>query len=202
MIDYSSLFEPEKQEQAELSKPRRKIKVLPIVLGVVLLPILVMVGWFGFLYLRPQLEELLDLVSPQGTPTQAASLVTEPVPAQFTPDSTVTTAPTAPSPTATPTQPAAIQDCLEWSSVTLDHLGQQICVQGKYSKQFKRDDGTYVMTFSDEPGAFQLWSYPKPFDWYTQESDSACVVARGWVQTSGVRPIIILGSKGTMEACP
>ncbi|MCC7128978.1 MAG: hypothetical protein IT297_01135 [Anaerolineae bacterium] len=185
-----------------LPKPRRRIKVLPIILGIILLPILVLAGWFGFLYFRPQLERLSFFALPQQTPTEAAPLETEPALAQTTPTSIATLEPTASSPAATPTESAAIPDCLEWSSVTLDHLDQQICVQGEYIQQFKRGDGTFVMVFSDDPGTFQIWSYPKPFDWYTQESDAPCVVAHGWVQTSGVRPIIILGSRGTMEACP
>lgn len=199
-MDYSSLFEPETEEQDVLPKRRRKIKLLPIILGVILLPILVIFGWFGLLILRPRLEGMLR-VAQQPTRAEAAPPVT--VPAEVNPPSlTSTPVPTATLTEPTATQPAVLSDCLVWSNVTLDHLNQKICVQGDYISTYQRDDGTYVMVFSEEPGTFQVWSYPKAFEWYMQGSDSNCVVAHGWIQTSGVRPMIMLGSKGTLEVCP
>lgn len=201
MMDYSSLFEAEQQEQAVLPKSRRKFRFVPVVVSVVLLPVLVLLGWFGFMLLRPRLEGLLRFVSQQAPPEQAAVPVAV---ATQTPivTPTVVHPPTATQPSPTATEPAAFPDCYEWQSVSLDLLGEQICVHGEYLRHFRRDDATYVMVFSEDPGTFQVWSYPKPFDWYMQGSDSTCIVARGWVQTSGVRPVIILGSKGSMEACP
>lgn len=201
MIDYSSLFEAEQPEQLALPKKRRWFKFAPALVGAVLLPVLVLLGWFGFMLLRPRLEGLLKFVSKQSPPEQAAASVTV---ATQTPLATATSIdlPTATQLPATATEPGAFPDCYEWQSVSLDLLGEQICVYGEYIRSFRRDDATYVMVFSEDPGTFQLWSYPKPFDWYMKGSDSTCIIARGWVQTSGVRPVIILGSKGTMEACP
>jgi hypothetical protein len=203
MMDFSSLFEPEAKEQVELKKPRRRFRPWPVLLSVILLPLLVLVGWFGFLFLRPRLEPLLGLVlrrpaaqesTPASTETTAALLSTGTAVPSLTP--------TQPQPTPSATLAAAIPECAEWSQVTLDQLDQKMCVFGEYVRQYQRDDGTYVMVFSEDPGTFQVWSYPKAFEWYLKGVDSTCVMARGWIQTSGVRPIIILGSKGTLEPCP
>jgi hypothetical protein len=115
-----------------------------------------------------------------------------------------------PRPTRTPTEGATeapadalapVPDCLLWSDVTLDHVSQKLCIYGEYLRIFQKFDDTYVMAFSDEPGAFQIWSDPKPMQMYLPETDP-CIVVRGWVMTSGVRPIIIMRTSSVLEPCP
>jgi len=201
MTDYSPLFEmdPDYQKVA----PRRSRK--PVVLASILLPVLVVAGLLAFWFLQPRLGPLLQLVMARvnRAPPALATAVppTATVQAAALPSATVIPALTAtrqlPSPTATTLQP----ECLDWSAVTLEQLGQELCVQGEYLQTSLRSDGTYVMVFSQDPGAFQVWSYPKSFEWYLKGSQATCVVARGSLNTSGIRPIIILGAHGVMEAC-
>ena len=85
--------------------------------------------------------------------------------------------------------------------VTVDHVSQKGCVYGEYERLYQKDDQTYVMTFGEGEGSFQLWSWPKPMERYLPEGGGRCVVARGWIKTSGVRPIIILRTADTLESC-
>jgi hypothetical protein len=137
-------------------------------------------------------------VSP--TPTIQSIVTKTPI---RTPSAIIHTSPTS-SPTsvlATIENPA-LAGCLHWSSVTVDIVGQNVCVYGEYMSISQKQDQSYVLTFSDEPGTFQVWSYPRPFEPYLPENGDRCVVIRGWLKTSGVRPIIILGTLGKMEPCP
>jgi hypothetical protein len=92
--------------------------------------------------------------------------------------------------------------CLQWATVTQEIVGQNVCVYGEYLSISQKQDNAYVMSFSDQPGTFQVWSYPKPFDPYLPKNGDRCVVIRGWMKTSGVRPIMILGAQGKLESCP
>jgi hypothetical protein len=112
------------------------------------------------------------------------------------------------SPTSLPTSAVATEEnpamagCMHWSSVTLEMVGQNVCVYGDYLGISQKQDQSYVLTFSDEPGTFQVWSYPRPFEPYLPKNGERCVVIRGWMKTSGVRPIMIIGTLGKMEPCP
>lgn len=201
MMDFSSLFEAEAHEKVELEKPPREIRWQPILFGVILLPIFVLVGWFGFLFLRPNLEGLLNLIRQPAVQAGVVPTATESQMALvFTPTDTL--APTVTPPPATATVTPSSNGCLNWSEVRMEDVNRKICVEGEFIRHFQREDGTYVMLFSEDAGTFQVWSFPKPFEWYLKGKDKNCVIVEGWVQTSGVRPIIILGSKGTLEACP
>ncbi len=104
-------------------------------------------------------------------------------------------------PPATPTM-SVEPGCQGWEQVSLALVGQEICVQGTYLSEYRKDDGVYVMVFSEQAGAFQVWSSKRPFSYYLQTGVSKCVIVRGWVMTSGVRPFIMLGKGGRMETCP
>jgi hypothetical protein len=103
---------------------------------------------------------------------------------------------------ATPTAEDIRTDCVLWSEVTLNQVGEIICVYGDYLEIIERDDGTHVMTFSIEAGSFNIWSNPKPMWWYLENIQGACIIVQGEIISSGVRPVILLGSQDTMEACP
>jgi hypothetical protein len=112
------------------------------------------------------------------------------------------------SPTSIPSQVAAtgenpaLAGCIPWSSVTMEIVGQNVCIFGDYQSISQKQDSTYVLNFSDEAGAFQVWSYPKPFEPYLPKDGKQCVVVRGWMKTSGIRPIMIIGAQGKLEPCP
>jgi hypothetical protein len=96
---------------------------------------------------------------------------------------------------------AAVTDCLHWSEVSSEMVGQELCVYGEFETIFQKEDQTYVMSFSEQEGAFQIWSWPKPMEDYLPEGDERCIMARNWLKTSGVRPIIILRRVDTLESC-
>jgi len=98
--------------------------------------------------------------------------------------------------------PPGLEDCILWSSVSMDLVGKNLCVYGDYSTIGQKQDQAYVLSFSDEPGTFQVWSYPKPIEPYLSKDGSRCVVIRGWIITSGVRPVIVIGPQGKLEPCP
>jgi len=130
------------------------------------------------------------------SPTAALTATAETRPtASPSPVPTDTASPVTPAP---PLQPG----CLGWEQVSQSQLGQEICVQGTYLREYQKEDGVYVMVFSEQPGSFQVWSAKRPFSYYLPAPGPACVIVRGWLMTSGVRPLIMLGKGGTMEACP
>jgi hypothetical protein len=179
---------------------RRGLRVLAYVVLLIGLGLLLLmqIGMGEF-----DLQGALAQLRRQATPTPL--LTPTPVPTATLPPS----ATQRPSPTvrlsATPSaesESPGLSDCLLWSEVTIDLVGQEACVHGDYSSVFQKQDGTYVLSFSDEPGTFQVWSSPRPIQPYLPQDGSLCVVVRGWIKTSGVRPIVVIGSQGKLEGCP
>ena len=103
---------------------------------------------------------------------------------------------------STVTSSSAPENCTLWSDITIENVGQEICIYGGYQEIYDRDDGTHVMIFADEPGSFNIWSNPKPMWWYLSSIDGTCIMIKGEVMTSGVRPMILLGSRDILEPCP
>jgi hypothetical protein len=95
-----------------------------------------------------------------------------------------------------------ITGCIPWSEVTLDDVDRELCVYGNFTRTFKKDENTWVMIFSEEPGAFQIWSYPKDIAAYLPEDGATCIMARGWIKTTGVRPFIELRIFDELLPCP
>jgi len=130
------------------------------------------------------------------SPTAALSAALE-----SRPTATASPVPTDPPPPVTPSAPLQ-PGCLSWEQVTLQQVGQEVCVQGVYLREYRKEDGVSVMVFSEQAGSFQVWSSKRPFSYYLPTGQAQCVLARGWVMTSGVRPFIMLGKGGSLEACP
>jgi hypothetical protein len=151
-----------------------------------------------------RLQARLPFGSP-GTEAQAVDVAVQATPTERpTPSPSPKPRDTAtPSPTEENTAPAAVSvpDCLLWSQVTAEHVGQKLCVYGEYETIFQKADQAYVMSFGEQAGAFQIWSGPKPMENHLPEGGGRCVVARGWIMTSGVRPILILKTADTLDAC-
>jgi hypothetical protein len=151
------------------------------------------------------LEKLLAMLDRPATFAPAATPTTGETVVALAPSATVIArqlTSTLPVVEVSPTVTPGPENCLHWSAVTLDMVGQEVCVYGDYLSTSQRDDGTYILTFSEEAGTFQAWSSPRPIDSYLPKDGGRCVLIRGWIRTSGVRPFVFLGSQGTLEACP
>jgi hypothetical protein len=186
MVDYNSLFELEQRNQRKSS---RLLWFLAF-----LLPVMALVGFLSY-QLMPG---FLSVTAAQPTPTATFTQTSAP-----SPEPTLTPAPTSTvTATTTPVQSSAKNGWLDWSQVTMQKVGESLCVQGKPLRNYRRKDGTRVMVFSEDPGAFQVWANSKPFEWYLKDPAADCVQACGWVLTSGVRPIILLDQGGRLDPCP
>ncbi|MFC1879226.1 hypothetical protein ACFLZW_04875 [Chloroflexota bacterium] len=108
----------------------------------------------------------------------------------------------APDGTEEPAAAPDVADCVLWSDVTLDDVGSQMCVYGEFIRTYKKEELTWVMVFSEEPGVFQLWSTPKDIAAYLPEDGSTCIMATGWIKTTGIRPMIILRIYDELQVCP
>jgi hypothetical protein len=186
MVDFSSLYE---LDRGQPPKRRGFGWLLALVL-----PVLALIGFLSYSLLLDSLVVATVYASPSATSTATWT----PIPIltatpQYTP--VVTTGSIAMLST-----PA--EGCTDWSQVSLKDLNKNMCVQGDYIQTYQRDDGTWVMVFSNEPGAFQVWSSRKPFDSYLKGSNSHCVRVKGWIMTSGVRPLIILSPSCKLGPCP
>jgi len=117
------------------------------------------------------------------TATTVPTLVSTETPSEGTPDV---------EPTADQAIAYEIGDCVLWSDVTLDDVDKNLCVFGEYIRTYKKDENTWVMVFGEQPGAFQIWSYPKDISEYLPDDGSTCVMTSGWIKTTGIRPFIEL----------
>ncbi len=121
--------------------------------------------------------------------------------------SNLSASPTLPFPTVTNTieptiTPTNVKDgCIPWSSVNLEDVGKETCVQGTYLREEVRQDGVRILTFGENDGAFQVWSSSRPFSWYLKDYQFRCMLFRGIILTTGVRPIMILRSNSKVEVC-
>lgn len=188
MVDFSSLYELDRGQASKKSWGCGWLLA-------VLLPVLALIGFLYYSALPVAHEGAAVSVSPTFTPT----ITWTPIP--------VLTATSQPSPQPaeadnTPGKTAISAGCTDWSQVSLKDLNKNMCIQGDYLQTYQRDDGAWVMTFSDEPGTFQVWSSAKSFDNYLKSSTSHCVRVQGWIMTSGVRPMIILSPACKLEPCP
>jgi hypothetical protein len=107
-----------------------------------------------------------------------------------------------PEPTKIATPIPDLGDCVHWSDVSNEDVDAQLCVYGEFIRTFQKDEQTWVLVFSDEPGAFQIWSYPKDIAEYLPEDGSTCVMTTNWIKTTGVRPFIELRIFDQLIPCP
>lgn len=130
------------------------------------------------------------------------SLASAPTAAADTPEPTQATAVVASptvglaielTPSLTPT-PA----CLLWSEVTLDHVGQTLCVYGVILRRYSTDNLPYVVIFSEESGTFIFIDRTTT---YTEFRPGMCVTATGTVEDRArTRPAI--DAAGALAPCP
>jgi hypothetical protein len=108
------------------------------------------------------------------------------------------TAPLLPGPSSTPEPTSAVleptptaeatADCLLWDQVTVDHMGQTVCVYGEVKRRYTDADFAIVVIFSEEPGAFIVVDRGMP---HPEVDPGVCVMVIGEVEVmSRVRPFI------------
>jgi hypothetical protein len=197
------------KEDKEVSISPRLTRMIPIV-GVVVLLIVVL----AFI-IRPALtsltgalakptltlaptEERVELVLPTSTitpspvPTVTPTITTTPVPTETsTPFIQVVVVPPSP----TPTEATSCKPVLE---VTLDDIGQTLCVTGVVTKVDPRTNGMLII-FSPEKGTFYFISYYDINLDFVKEG--VCVMATGRIAQLGSSPVIVLGLNAPLLKC-
>jgi hypothetical protein len=117
---------------------------------------------------------------------------------------TATVAAASPDQTSTPTAAApatvaAAPTCLDWSKVSSEDVGKNLCVQGVVKRWFASGDLAAVVIFSEDPGTFIMVQSTAPDP---RIKPGSCLQARGQVEImGGVRPFIRL-TEETLSACP
>ena len=108
-------------------------------------------------------------------------------------------------PTNTPQTLSTPSDCTHWSKVTLEDVGKNMCVYGEYlrvDEDYRTGDTKSVLVFSDDPGTFQIWSSTKPLWAHMPDGEaSKCIMFTGYIEFTGVRPVIILQSLDRLLSC-
>lgn len=83
---------------------------------------------------------------------------------------------------------AAEADCLHWDQVTVDHIGQTLCVYGEVKRRYTDADFALVVIFSEEPGAFIVVDREVQ---HPEVDPGVCIMVIGEVEVmSRVRPFI------------
>jgi len=169
---------------------------LPLIAGVVLF-LLAMV----FLIRRfdPVSGKPAAVVLPTNTNTQpAVEIILSPTPIPQTPTRapTSTEMPTpAPTSTITPTERPA---CLNALDVTVENIGETICVEGTVTKAYFQEPAFYII-FGNASDAFYMFSYDRRFDSLVPGD---CVRITGKIQSLKNDPIIVITARDILETCP
>ena len=183
------------------------------VLTLLVLLVLAGLAWFfGLGPGRPSLEKgllnLVNLARQVAAPTPTVFRPTETLmPPTITPTVTRTVTPwptrtatlmislNTPTITPTPTHESACQD---FSTVTLDHLGQELCVQGTVLRVIENPGNTLIV-FSDLPGTLYLVTYDVL---WPEGTIGTCYQVTGEIQRLLNNPVIIFGYNNLPTECP
>lgn len=85
--------------------------------------------------------------------------------------------------------PAPGEGCLSWNEVTLEHVGQTLCVYGEVKRRYSTDTLPYVVIFSEDAGTFII--VDRSTDYYPDIRPGVCVMVEGVVEVmSRTRPLI------------
>ena len=170
-------------------------------------------GWyFGIGPGRPGLEKrlvaLVDLARSYAMPTTTPLPTDTPVPPL--PSATPTPTATLMRPTAsiTPTQPPVTptitptktmeSTCQDFSTLTLDNVGEKVCVQGTVLEVIENVSDTLIL-FSYNPGSFYLVTYD--VDW-PDGTIGACYQVTGEIQRLLSSPVIVFRYNNLPMECP
>ncbi len=181
-------------------------------LTILLMLALAGLGWyFGIGPGRPGLERgLAKLIHvarilSMSTSTPNPTATTSPLLSSLTPTQTVTLIPTASAtrsmPTNTPTTaPSETPEstCRDFSTVTLEDVGRELCVQGTVLNVVENADNTLI-AFSNAEGALYLVTYDLT---WPEGTEGACYQVIGEVQQLHNNPVIVFGYNNLPEECP
>ena len=203
---------PASQASPRFKALRPRVKPSRILTLLVLLVLAGLAWFFGLGPGRPSLEKgLVHLVSlarqvAAPTPTVFRPTATS-VPPTITPTVTLTATPwptrTAtlmiplytPTITSTSTLESACQD---FSTITLEYVGQELCVQGTVLRVIENPGNTLIV-FSDQPGALYLVTYDVL---WPEGTIGACYQVTGEIQRLLNNPVIIFGYNNLPTECP
>jgi len=173
---------------------------------------LVGLGWyFGIGPGRPGLErglaKLIHVARILNMPTSTPNPTETPSPLlpSMTPTVTVTLIPAASAtrsipthtPTTAPSQTPA-STCRDFSTVTLEDVGLEMCVQGMVLNVVENPGNTLIV-FSNEAGAFYLVTYDVI---WPDGTIGTCYQVTGEVQRLLGNPVIVFGYNNLPEECP
>jgi hypothetical protein len=100
--------------------------------------------------------------------------------------------------TTTPKSEIVNMDCKFWSDITLQEIGQELCVYGTIYNVNNKDK-VFYLTFGNKMGALYLLSY----DWVLPDVKVGdCVQVTAKIDRLGNNPVIVLSSKTILNQCP
>jgi hypothetical protein len=194
-------------EKAVFQRVNLKL-IVGILFGLVILAIILYFAVGGG---RPILENsLASLVQVTATPTKQATS-TRLLPSNTPFPSKTPTPSQTPRPTNTPTQkhiasptaevitstPTAIA-CRDVLSITLDDVGQTLCVQGTVTELINNPDN-FMVIFSYQPGAFYWVTYEMV---WTKAEVGKCYQTTGEILRIFNSPVLVFDFRNIPEECP
>jgi len=202
---------------ASQASPRFKAYRKPVItsrrmLTLLFILLLAGLGWyFGIGPGRPGLERMLATLielarqasiptatpMPSGTPTLPPA--TEPPTPSATPRPTASVTPKIP--TITPTvaiTDTSVSTCRDFSTITLEDVGLELCVQGEVINVVENDANTLIV-FSNEAGALYLVTYDVT---WPEGTIGTCYQVTGEIQRLLSSPVIVFGYQNLPKECP
>jgi hypothetical protein len=174
--------------------------------------ILAMILYFAVGGGRPILESgLASLVQVTATPTKTVTPTR--MPPTDTPLPTRTPVPSqTPRPTSTPTikvvtsptqeaviiTPTSTPGCRDVLSITLDDVGQTLCVQGTVTELISNPNN-FMVVFSYQPGAFYWVTYEVV---WSKAEVGKCYHTTGEVLKINKSPVLVFDFRNIPEECP
>jgi RNA polymerase subunit RPABC4/transcription elongation factor Spt4 len=154
-------------------------KILRWVLIAVIASLFVIVAVLGY-----------DRISSSAGGTPAATSTKRPTAShEQTHETTLTPAPTYSGTPGVllPVTPSG-PECISWENVTLDMVGETLCVYGDLKRWFQVTDIPYVAIFSEDPGTFAFIDREQT---YPQFRPGMCITAQGVIEDMrSTRPFI------------
>ncbi len=182
--------------------------------GLTLLVVLALAGlgwYFGIGPGRPGLEKglvsLVRLARQIGMPTATPLPTDTPIPPLPSTTSTLTATlrPTASATPALPTETPTVaptetpeSTCRDFSTVTLEDVGQEMCVQGTVIEVIQNSANTLII-FGVEAGAMYLVTYDVA---WPDGTEGTCYQVTGEIQRLLSSPVIVFGYNNLPMECP
>ena len=203
---------PASHASARFKAYRKPIITTRRMLTLLLIFLLAGLGWyFGIGPGRSGLEKVLT------TLIELARQASLPTPTPLPSDTpTLPAAPNTPTPSATPRPTASltpiiptstptlsftdtpVSTCRDFSTVTLEDVGLELCVQGTVINVVEKEDNTLIV-FSNEAGALYLVTYDVA---WPDGTIGVCYQVTGEIQRLLSSPVIVFGYQNLPTECP